>query len=53
MRTILQKKGKKCLQRAKKDKMFETLGKNVKNLKIVWERADDRIAGIGPVYAHI
>ena len=29
-----QKKGKKYLKRAKKDKIFENLGKNVQNLKI-------------------
>ena len=38
MRVIFEKKGKKeqkkCLKRVKKGKIFENLGKNVKNLKI-------------------
>ena len=43
MLTIFEKKGKwkgkRMLKRAKKGKIFEKLGKNVQNLKILWKRA--------------
>ena len=38
MRAISQKKGKK---RLKKGKLFESLGKNVQNLKISFKKAGD------------
>ena len=45
MRSIFQKKGKKeqkkCLKKAKKDKIFENLGKNLQNFKIFRKMAGD------------
>ena len=38
MHAIFQKKGKKM---AKKDKIFENLGKNIQNLKIFFKRTGD------------
>ena len=38
MGAILQKKGEEIL---KKGKIFENLGKNVQNFKILWKRAGD------------
>ena len=45
IRSIFQIKGKKeqkkCLKRAKKDKIFENLGKNLQNFKIFCKMAAD------------
>ena len=41
VRAIFQKRAKQKFKRAKKGKIFENLGKNLQNLKIVWKRAGD------------
>ena len=44
MHAIFQKKSKKSekiVEKQQKGKIFQTLGKNVQNLKIFWKRAGD------------
>ena len=40
---FFRKKAKRLFKKAKKGKIFEEMGKNVQNLKIVCKRADDYV----------